>query len=191
MSGDEFEGNVGSGAKPFGFEPIQGSNGGNTIIKDIGPYGNNVLLWKVNGDSGFSINKISVNKAKIYRFSVWLRKDQSDGDSSFEIDNRVICPNANFQSLEKDKWYLFVSYIYSSVESISSESGIYDPESGLKIEGISCNSLTHINVRNNYYLSYKVSFSGGDNDVQYYYAPRADLVDGNEPSIGDLLNPYK
>ena len=74
----------------------------------------------------------------------------------------------------------------------SSNSGIYDPDKGIKVEGMDCNPFNHGDSGNYYYYtSYKISFSEEADKVQYFYAPRVDVVDGKEPSIGDLLNPYR
>ncbi len=170
--------------------PLQAVGGGNKIIENIGPYGNKVFMWEATTSGGFEAKDIAVNKGETYRFSVWINnKDSTYGKTTFSLVQRSFCS----LNLPSGKWYLFVGYLYANnmQTQASSNSGIYDPDKGIKVEGMGCNPFNHEGSGNYYYTSYKISFSEEADKVQYFYAPRVDVVDGKEPSIGDLLNPYR
>lgn len=167
--------------------------------------GSSVLLWKgspdANGGSGggFNTDFFNIDHLKTYRFSIWLKKGNSqDGDVLFGMlsnSNGVLNLNETIQAspyfligdlLELNKWYLVVGYVHGSTyNSNVNYSAIYDGLTGQKINSLNDFkfSSTALNTRLHCYLHNDSNTS----DRQYFYAPRIELVDGNEPSVEYLL----
>jgi len=89
--------------------------------------GDEVLLWKaspdINGNTagGWTTNNHTIDNTKAYRFSIWLKKTNSnDGHSYFgcttvlKLDNAVeTYPYFWKGDLPKlDRWYLLVGYVH-------------------------------------------------------------------------------
>ncbi|MEK6933325.1 MAG: hypothetical protein AABW75_00440 [Nanoarchaeota archaeon] len=206
MTEQEYTGerDINTGQNAYGFEPV-GQNGENSILKSAGPYGNEIVVWRGKSaandeeeseDGGLKAKVNIFYIDKIHRFSVWAKKtggyidDGKDVGTYFDLDGSNIFCNGK---LLLNKWYLFVGYLYPSNMQLPSvvNTGIYDPETGLKISGFVCNDINMISGQVTYsYRAYLYSDMNPSGE-QYFYAPRVDIVDGTEPSIYDLLNPYK
>ncbi|WP_052266454.1 hypothetical protein [Pedobacter kyungheensis] len=173
----------------------------NTRIWGEGPQGKRAILWEAkpegqsNADGGFDHSAFTIDHTKMYRFSIWLKKTNSnDGYSYFGTDNvndlngeQHINPYFWYGDLpELNKWFLVVGYIHGSGDaSTMSYGGIYDGLNGSKVADIVdfkfAVGATATNVRS--YLYYDPNV----NDRQYFYAPRVEVVNGNEPTIASLL----
>jgi len=95
---------------------------------------------------------------------------------------------------DEGKWYMFVAYAHpvGSTNPTDSTAGFYDMATGTKVTGLSTGNVSHNAVwvsgtakaQFRYYLYYST-----DPTVEMsWYEARVDLVDGNEPSITDMLN---
>jgi len=95
---------------------------------------------------------------------------------------------------EEGKWYMFVTYVHpvGSTSPSDSTAGFYDMTTGLQITGLSTGNVSYNAVwvsgttraRFRYYLYYST-----DPTVEVsWYETRIDPVDGNEPSITDMIN---
>eukprot|EP01136_Pigoraptor_vietnamica_P026258 Opistho-1_new@81134 len=167
-----------------------------------GPYGDRVVLWKSqpdgnsDGDGGFDHNAVSINHTSMYRLSIWLKKTNSkDGTSYFGTQwgtlrlDGTLDTNPYFwygDLPELDKWYLLVGYIHGSGNNLTiNYGGIYDGITGVKVNEIADfkfpTSATITMLRSYLYCDPNTS------DKQYFYAPRIELVNGNEPPIATLL----
>lgn len=194
---------VGNGSVS-GFSQI-GASSENSREFGTDPFGNSSILWKggndaaSNADGGWNSSYYAIDHEETYRFTVWLKKTNSnDGYSyvgfyannsgSLKLDGTF---NGNpyfwYGDLPQlNKWYLVVGYVHgSNYNSNLSYGGIYDPISGTKVVNITdfkfANTATQASHRT--YLYYDTNTS----DRQYFYAPRMEMVDGNEPAIADLL----
>lgn len=166
-----------------------------------GPEGKRAILWKAapNGandnDGGWNTPAFPVVHTNTYRYSVWLKKTNSfDGSSYFGCLgagnlNGTSNDNPYFWSgklPELNKWYLLVGYIHGSGDpSTVSYGGVYDGVTGAKVAStvdykfpVIATSAAHRS-----YLYYDKTTA----DRQYFYAPRVDVVNGNEPTIASLL----
>ena len=168
-------------------------------------------LAQTNDDGGWNTAWFNIDHTKLYRYSVWVRRTSdstggtfyfgmyANGDGSRRTDNNSIELNAYWECsstsiLTKDQWYLWVGYVYPSNTSFTGRNpntGYYTVENGRvgNINGCnigsgdlkwSTNSTQGIHRTYLYYCA--------DNTTRLqFYQPRVDLVDGNEPSIDDLL----
>ena len=194
--------NIGSGST--GTFSRNGSDSENIREWGEGPDGVRTILWKAvpdaasNGDGGWNTGYFSIDHTKMYRFTVWIKKTNSNDGYTYlgcrVNPQSVLTLNGSSNSNpyfwvgdlpELNKWYLIVGYIHGSGDaSTANYGGIYDGETGEKV--ISCTdfkfptSATSAGHRS--YLYYDVNTS----DRQYFYAPRMEQVNGDEPPIETL-----
>lgn len=172
------------------------------------PYGNSSILWKASpgadgyASGGWSTSYHTIDNTKTYRFSVWLKKTNSHDGNSYLGCNAY--SNGTYHIIRLDgslhtnpyfwigdlpqlnKWYLVVGFVHgSSYNSITSYGGIYDPETGTKVANTVDFKFasTAANLRHRSFLYYDSNTS----DRQYFFDPRIDEVNGNEPHIEKLL----
>ena len=85
-----------------------------------------------------------------------------------------------------NRWYLIVGYVHkSSHTGTTNTGGIYDGTTGEKVRTITDYKLksTVTALRHRSYLYYDTNTL----DRQYFYEPRIDPINGNEPTINELL----
>lgn len=170
--------------------------------------GNEVVLWKSLPDDtgfqdgGFYSSYVNIDPTKTYRFSVWIKKTNSNTGTTYFGCNSYV--NGQHQTLKLDgttnvnpyfwygdlpelnKWYLLVGYIHnSSYSSTVSLGRIYDgvtTEEVLTITDLKF-SASATNLKSRAFLAYDTN----SDDRQYHYEPRMEEVNGIEPSINRLL----
>ncbi|WP_316824693.1 hypothetical protein [Pedobacter miscanthi] len=173
----------------------------NERIWGEGPQGQRAILWEAkpegesNDDGGFNHSSFAIDHTKMYRFSIWLKKTNStDGISYFGTDNVNDLnggPHSNpyFWSgdlPELNKWYLLVGYVHGSGDaSTTYYGGIYDGSNGTKVVDIPDYQFA-VGATWTYIRAY-LYYDTNVNDRQYFYAPRVEVVNGDEPSIKTLL----
>ncbi len=177
----------------------------------VGPYGNNVPLWKgnpsgdSNADGGYESPYVTIDHTKTYRLSVWIKKtNSSNGTTYFGLyskDNNLqhstlglnnsSVGNAYFWYGDLptlDKWYLLVGYIHqSSYNSTVKIGGIYDGTTGVKVLNVLNDfkfASTAVSLLNRASLFYDPVAA----DSQYFYSPRIEEVNGSEPTIEQLIS---
>ncbi|MBC7758550.1 MAG: hypothetical protein H7069_06815, partial [Phormidesmis sp. FL-bin-119] len=190
---------VGSGTT--GVFTQNGQSSENTREWGEGPNAKRVVLWKAspegssNDDGGYNSAFFPISHGSLYRFSIWLKKtNSSDGHSYFGCDNVSGLDGIPYNNPyfwygdlpELNKWYLLVGYIHGSGDnSTVSYGGIYDGQTGLKVVSMTdykfATTTTHSTSRA--YLYYDPNTA----DRQFFYAPRVDLVNGDEPPLSALL----
>jgi len=188
-----------------------GTTAENQRILDTGPFGVSALVWDTpsndatsDGDGGWDGASISIDKTKMYRFSVWMRR-RVIGNGSYYLGcaagvlNRsdgVLNNNPYFSasgwpvSIVADQWMLIVGHIWpvgSGTGTNHVDSGLWNT-SGTKFSGPTYNgdfvwqtSSTTTNLRS--YLYYSTDTT----TRQQWYQPRIDLVDGTEPTVAELI----
>lgn len=184
-------------------------NGGSSqssIQWSTDPFNKKALIWKsvsnsvAQANGGWECINIPVEPTKSYRLSVWIKRANAtnngylylgcSGSTTLNLggntaDNPyfMYIPNTTFQV---GKWYLWVGYIHSNIDpDINNYSGIYDGESGLKIISgsdykLRSDATTQVHRTYNYY-------DGNAGSTVHWYAPRFDEINGNEPSLEQLL----
>ncbi|NQX41314.1 hypothetical protein HQN84_20860 [Pedobacter steynii] len=166
-----------------------------------GPDGQRAVLWKaipdgnVDPDGGWNVEFFPISHTNMYRFTVWIKKTNSlDGTTYFGCQNVRNLDGSNNDNPyflarklpEINKWYLLIGYIHASNdESLVNYGGVYDGTTGAKVGTATDFKFIPgaVNTNHRTYLFYDPNV----NDRQFFYAPRVDLVNGNEPTIASLL----
>ncbi len=172
----------------------------------VGPHGNSVLLWKATNDAlndndgGWVTSYFPIDPNKAYRFTVWIMKmGSTDGTTYFGVYGSptpvtslagVADTNPYFWLGDLPvlgRWYLLVGYVHGSGDpSTTSYGGIYDSTTGTKV--ISSTDFkwqaTTTSAAHRSYLFYDVTTT----DTQYWWTPRVEELNGDEPSIMALMN---
>lgn len=156
-----------------------------------------------------------IDPSKTYRYTVYVkvmdknsnqyfgirRHTAKDKDGNYPPDAYITTLNgtdtltgyfASSPSLDIGKWYLIVGYVVAyNTSKQPDDNGIYDITSKLKIKNCDgrrwredITSVVHTGTRILYIGS---GTYAGDSDA-YIYDMRFDVMDGNEPSIEDLLH---
>ncbi|SNY94132.1 fibronectin type III domain-containing protein [Flagellimonas pacifica] len=190
---------------------IQGQINENIREMGVGPHGSSVLLWKSapNGSSGYDggwkTNYLPpIDHTKKYRFSIWLKKtnssdgtphfgmfanNQSSGYTTLRLNGTVV-NNAYFfvdDLPQLNQWYLFIGFVHGSGHtSTINEGRIYDTS------GSEVGTLTDFKFTSDAYYIRHRSFLYNDSNTSdglYHYNPTVYEVNGQEPTISELLNP--
>ena len=181
-------------------------------IREVGnnPYNTSTILWKAapdsgnDADGGWDSSYNVIDPLKSYRFSVWIKKTNSqDGSTLFGFHGLDLSESASTRNLDGtsitspyfywgdlpqlDQWYLLVGYAYGSDHTdLNHYGGIYDTN-GVKIISLTdykLSTTTKWLVHRNYlYLDTNTS------DSQFFWGPTLYEVNGQEPSIAELIDP--
>ncbi len=188
---------VGSSGSQPGFNQ-NGQTSENVIELGIGPYGEEVVLWRggndaeSNADGGWRTATFTVDPAKAYRYTVWFKRLYSTGTTYLGLQSSVGRLDGGTQSNpyfwcsdppEYNKWYLIAGYILPSDTSITTGGigGVYDGETKEKVRSFTsttgnCNSdYKHLpgDTTQNHraYLFYDTNV----NNRQWFYDPRVEV----------------
>ncbi len=199
---------VGSSGSQTGFSQ-NGETAANTIITKPNPVGDLDVVWASLGndassdaDGGWNGDGFAIDKTKTYRYSMWVRKENAGNGRMYfgcqyvdDLGTTINHDNPYFgypviSDLPEivDNWVLFVAFIHNNTYAggTSPLSGIYT-QKGVKTSytftDYKWSSSSTIGVLRAYQF-----YSTSINERQYWYRPRVDVVDGNEPSIAQLLS---
>ncbi|QTD36384.1 T9SS type A sorting domain-containing protein [Polaribacter batillariae] len=168
--------------------------------------GEEVVLWKAtpdassNADGGWNTSWVyGIDSNTSYRYSIWIKKTNSNDGHTYlgfyANASGSLRLNGTYNSnpyffagdLPKlNRWYLLVGYVHkSSHTGTTNTGGIYDGTTGEKVRTITDFKLksTVTALRHRSYLYYDTNIL----DRQYFYDPRIDPINGNEPTIHELL----
>lgn len=166
--------------------------------------GQNVILWKASpgstsdADGGWNTSYHSINHNTTYRFTVWIKKTNSNSGTTYlgcnSTDNILrldgsVNNNPYFwygDLPQLNRWYLIVGFVHRSSYTSDVHLGrIYDGVTGQAVLTITDYKFknTATSVRHRSYLYYDTNTS----DRQYFWGPRLEPVNGSEPSISELL----
>ena len=194
-----------------------GSAGENGRISGTDPWGNTSTLWETrasgnnNDDGGWNTGTLSIDRTKLYRFSVWVRRTSATSGGTFYLgtgsDGGVFstqdggekgnpyweCVGAG--SLDQNQWYLVCGHIYPAGTTYTGnhpDTGYYLPGSATKIRNVGfCNIVSDLKwgTGSTWGQHRCYHFYCGDNTTRLNFAdPRVDLCDGNEPSISEMVS---
>jgi hypothetical protein len=180
---------------------INGASDENRFVLGDDPFGSKSVLWEMNtnsnansdGDGGIGSAVFACDSKKSYRYSLYVKKSATGGTTYIgcggtpHLDGSI---NSNpyfwAGGLGNDKWYLMVGILQADNGSIDSGlSGVYDCETGARIVAgtdfkMSAGATTqHLRA----YLYYSTNTAA----KQYFWNPRVDVIDGNEPSLTSLM----
>ncbi len=167
------------------------------------PYESRWIVWEARPDAAswadgwWNHPGIPIDHTKWYRSSVWIKKTWSAnwttylGASWAGTNNLSWTANTNpyFWAGDLpllDRWYLLVGYIHASWDtSITSKWGIYDWETGEKVASMTDykNAVWSTSQNQRTYLFYDTVTT----DRQYFWGPRFEEINGNEPTVEQML----
>lgn len=194
-----------------------GSAGENARVSGTDPWGNTSTLWETrasgngNDDGGWNSSALTIDRTKLYRFSVWVKRTSSTSGGTFYLgtgsDGGVFSTADGAEkgnpywecvgtsALTQNQWYLVCGHIYpygTSYTGNHPDTGYYIPGSTTKVSNVGfCNIGSD--------LKWGAGSTWGQHRCYHYYCgdsttrlqfadPRVDLCDGNQPSISDLVN---
>lgn len=169
-----------------------------------------------NQDGGFHTPVIDINASenKTYRFSVWLKQQNNNGRKYFGLYARDTGGDTTSDSLRassqtsggsfnryfwngdlatNDEWYLLVGFLRPEDGTIQKQlsndfAGIYNTSGErVKVSNVEFKYLSDVNgLRLRAYQFYNPSGTGDEVEM---WGPRIDVVDGNEPTVEELIFP--
>ena len=200
---------LGTGSAP-GFNRI-GTNAEN--VREIGtnPYGDPAILWKAvpdannNADGGWNSGYHNIDHTKTYRFSVWIKKTNSNDGKTY-LGLNTLDPSGNHTTLllngtprnnayfwngdlpQLDTWYLLIGFVHGSAYTgTTATGGIYDGATGLKVLNAQQDfkfAPTASRLRHRAYLYYDTNTA----DRQFFWDPTIYEVNGQEPTIQEMID---
>ena len=190
----------------------------NARVNDTDPWGNTSIVWETrasgdgNADGGWNTNYFGIDRTKLYRFSVWVRRTSSTAGGTFYLGTNsdggvystqdgTVKGNPYWEcigtsALTQNQWYLVCGHIYpynTTYTGNHPDTGYFTVANGpVKVSNVGfCNIVSD--------LKWGSSSTSGQHRCYHYYCgdsttrlqfayPRIDLCDGAQPSITELLN---
>ena len=192
----------------------------NSIVALSGPNGEHRVTWKVDshnvldGQGGWDGSDFPIDPNKAYRFSVIFSKTGNMSGRVYlgvgfysntrRIVDDVVDPNPYLWSgkqslstwMQPGRHYLIVGHVYPSATTetvIDDTTGVYDVETGEKMEGIVAPA------GGGYFLQLKWDpaadktfhrayvYYATEGDHTHFLDPRVDVMDGTAPSVQELM----
>ncbi|MCT8876671.1 phage tail tip fiber protein [Shewanella xiamenensis] len=168
------------------------------------PYNTKSVMWEMStnsttgdgGDGGIANAVFDCDSKKSYRFSIYVNRSILDGTTylgcSYETTtnlNGTANNNPYFWNgmlPQANKWYLIVGVLQAdSGTTASGISGLYDCETGAKVSSGTDFKIKAGAVQQ--YLRAYLFYARNPQANQYFWAPRVDVIDGNEPSLTSMM----
>lgn len=189
----------------------------NERIAATDPFGVTTAIWETRasgnseGDGGWEGSYFNIDRTKLYRSSVWVKRTSSTASGSFyhglhtngsgdvlNLADSTSNTNPYWEyrvtsGLTQNLWYLNVGHIYPTGTSRTTahpDSG-YWTTAGVKVGDNAGNIPSDAKFPSDATQAYQrvYHFYSGDNTTRLHLAyPRWDLIDGNEPTIAELLS---
>lgn len=199
-----------------------GQNGGtdeNERVNGTDPWGNSAIVWESrpngngNDDGGWNTSWFDIDKTKLYRFSVWVKRTSStSGGTSYlglygsggtwgvdRLDGGGVEGNPYWQCIgtsayTQNQWYLLVGHCYPA--GTTGIVGNKHPDTGRYTVNGRDGDLNYCNIGGD--VRWQSDATIGLHRVYHYYCadnttrlqwydPRFEVCDGTEPTIADLL----
>ncbi|MGI2068615.1 phage tail tip fiber protein [Shewanella baltica] len=182
-----------------------GETNENRFVMGDDPFGTKSVVWEMStnssansdADGGISSAWFDCDSKKSYRYSVYVKRTIANGTTylgagqsgeTLEL-NGVTQTNPYFWASvlpAVNKWYLIVGVMQAESGTIDSGiSGLYDCETGQRVSAGKDYKIKAGAVRQ--YLRAYLYYSNNTNAKQYFWAPRVDVIDGNEPSLTSMM----
>lgn len=190
----------------------------NARVTATDPWGDTSVVWETrasgdgNNDGGWNTDWYNIDRTKLYRFSVWMRRTSSSAGGTFYFglygtggtwgvlrnDNGSNEGNpywecAGVGGYTQNQWYLYVGHCYPAGSTYTGrhpDSGYYLPD-GTKFNWGGCNVGNDVKMLSDttQLLHRTYHFYCGDSTTRLQFAyPRIDVCDGNEPTVRELIN---
>ena len=195
-----------------------GSTGENQRVVDTDPFGNQSVVWETrasgngNDDGGWNSDTISIDRTKLYRFSVWVRRTSATGGGTFYLGTAggSECPYAlgtssqmcnpywhcgSPGSLTQYQWYLVVAHIFPTSYTSTNphpDTGFWTTD-GTKVMGINQCNISGGDLKwgassdSTYHRTYHY-YCGDSTTRLQFFNPRIDICDGTQPTVSGMLN---
>ena len=190
------------------------------FVTSSDPWGNANMVWGTfasgdgNADGGWNTSYYDIDRTKLYRFSVWVRRTSSTSGGTFYLgvygnggtfgvrrnDNGAVQTNPYWDcigtnSFVQNTWYLVVGHVYPAGTTYTGahpDTGVYTIAGGTtKNRNVNfCNIGADVQwlADSTTGLHRTYHYYCGDNTTRLEFAyPRMDLCDGDQPSIKELL----
>lgn len=203
------------GATGFG---VNGNTGENQRVLDTDPFGNTSLVWETRAsgdggaDGGWNSDTISIDRTKLYRFSVWVRRTSATGGGTFYLGTAggSECPYAlgtssamcnpywhcgSPGSLTQNQWYLVMGHIFPNSYTSTNphpDTGFWTT-AGSKVMGINQCNISGGDLKwgassdSTYHRTYHY-YCGDSTTRLQFWNPRIDICDGTQPTVSGMLN---
>ena len=190
-----------------------GNTGENERVIATDPFGNQSIVWETrasgdgNADGGWNSDTISIDRTKLYRFSVWVRRTSSTGGGTFYLGTAggSECPYAlgtssqmcnpywhcgSPGSLTQNQWYLVVGHIFPNSYTGTTahpDTGFWDTSYN-KVLGINQCNISGGDLKwgassdSTYHRTYHY-YCGDSTTRLQFWNPRIDICDGSQPTI--------
>lgn len=181
--------------------------GTSDIVWQTNPLGDN------NADGGWEGSYFTIDNTRLYRYCVWVRRISSTTSGTFYMGLHTNGTGDTFNlsdgtsqtnpywsilglgTLVQNTWYLFVGHLYPHTHTgttANPASGYYTVAGGTtKIGGNTGNIPSDVKFPSNATQAmqrvYHYYCLDTTSKLQFAY-PRVDLIDGNEPTIAELLS---
>jgi len=190
----------------------------NARVTATDPWGDTSVVWETrasgdgNGDGGWNTDWYNIDRTKLYRFSVWMRRTSSSAGGTFyfglygtggtwgvlRLDNNTNEGNPYWEcagtgAYTQNQWYLYIGHCYPAGTTFTGrhpDSGYYLPN-GTKYSWGGCNIGNDVKMLSDttQLLHRTYHYYCGDNTTRLQFAyPRIDVCDGNELTLSELLN---
>jgi hypothetical protein len=195
----------------------------NERVSTTGPYGNTVVVWETRGpgtngaDGGWNTDYFNIDKTKMYRFSVWMRRTSSTSSGTFYFGLYGYNGSANnitkndgsgnesnpywecsaTSQFTQNTWYLVVGHVFPVGTVFTGrhpDTGIYTVAGGTT-KAFTVNGC-NIGTGDVQWMSDQTQalhrtyhYYSTDNTVRLqFWDPKVEICDGTELRIIDLLN---
>lgn len=194
-----------------------GSAAENVLLSGTGPFGESTVIWEArpegnnSSDGGWNSSQFSIDNNKLYRFSVWVKRSVYVdgrfyfGTRGYGSTNGVFHRHASTSSttnpyayvssdppttgqMPSNTWMLVVFHVWpqnSGTGDQHPDSGRYTIANG-KIGNISHDWIWRPQTTTATHRTY-LYYSAATTPRQQWVYPRVDIIDGNEPTIDELL----
>jgi len=190
-----------------------GNTGENQRVIDTNPFGVSDVVWETRAsgdggaDGGWNSDTISIDRTKLYRFSVWVRRTSATGGGTFYLGTAggSECPYAlgtssqmcnpywhcgSPGSLTQNQWYLVIGHIFPNSYTGTTphpDTGFWDTSYN-KVFGINQCNISGGDLKwgassdSTYHRTYHY-YCGDSTTRLQFWNPRIDICDGSQPTV--------
>lgn len=204
-----------------GYDVNQTAANENSRLSGTDPWGDTNIVWGTyasgdnNNDGGWNTGYYNIDRTKLYRFSVWVKRTSSTTGGTFyfgvygngptwgvrrndtgNIEGNPYWDCSSPSTFTQDVWHLVVGHVYPAGTSYTGahpDTGVYTIAGGTtKNRAVNfCNVGADVqwlsDTTSALHRVYHFYCPENTTRLQFAY-PRLDLCDGNQPSIRELLN---